>query len=171
MCTQCTRRYFVAGSPPCQDEGEWSSTGWGKLQEVFSDIATLKNLGGGGGITVIQVKSDASIPINQASYSLQVFCVRYPVAEGRSDSSHRSGPPGPCQKSWPSRRWDTRRGQAMKGTTRLFPHAEIWYKPVSEIVICKTALFNPKQSPLETSVPFTYHYMHYSEYEIESNLF
>lgn len=59
----------------------------------------------------------------------------------------------------------------MKGTTRLFPHAEIWYKPVSEIVICKTALFNPKQSPLETSVPFTYHYMHYSEYEIESNLF
>lgn len=83
LCTQCARRYFVAGSPPCQDGGEGSSTGWGKLQDtscpVFSDIATFKRSGRGGnnhcnsGEKWYFNSCDASIPISQASYSLQVF--------------------------------------------------------------------------------------------------
>lgn len=130
-------------------QGEGSSTGRGKLWDtsspVFSDVSTLKRWGGG--ITVIQVKSGASISIKLPIH-YKFFCVCYLVVECTSGSSRCSGPPRPRKKSWPSRRWDARHGQAMKGTARLFPHAQTWYKAVSGMIICKTALFNPKQRVL-----------------------
>lgn len=50
----------------------------------------------------------------QVSYPPQVFLCPFYLTEGRRDSSRCSGPPRPCKKSWPSRRWDAGHGQAVR---------------------------------------------------------
>lgn len=49
-----------------------------------------------------------------------------------------------CKEPGPRRSWDTRHGQTMKATTRFCAHTQIWYNSVSRMIVCKTALFNPK---------------------------
>lgn len=81
-------RYFTAGYPRCWVRvcGERKQQGLGEV----ADVSTLTRLGRKEKVTVIQVKSDAWIPV-QLPLHHKWFCVLCHSIEGRSGSPHWAG--------------------------------------------------------------------------------